>query len=157
MQAIEPILADQPFLKSLDPAMLQQVAGCAFDVRFDAGQFIFREGEAANQFYIITRGKVSLEVFVPGRGALTVDTISEGDVLGWSWIFPPYRWHFDGRALEMTRAIAFDAKCLRAKCEEDHDLGYEFVKRFAHIIMDRLQATRLQLVDVYGAQPAIKK
>jgi CRP-like cAMP-binding protein len=71
-------------------------------------------------------------------------------VLGWSWLFPPYRWHFDARALELTRAIALDGKCLREKCEEDHDLGYELVKRVAQIIMERLQATRLQLLDVYG-------
>lgn len=149
-QTLEPVLAKQPFLKDLDRGHLQQVAGCAFDVRFDAGQFIFREGEAANQFYIITRGKVALEVFVPGRGPITIETLGEGEVLGWSWLFPPHRWHFDGRALDLTRAIAFDAKCLRGKCEADHDLGYELVKRFANVIMERLQATRLRLLDVYG-------
>jgi CRP/FNR family transcriptional regulator, cyclic AMP receptor protein len=89
---------------------------------------------------------------VPGRGPITVETIGPGEILGWSWLFPPYRWHFDGRAVEGTRAIAFDAKCLRLKCEEDHDLGYELVKQFAHVMMERLQATRLRMLDVYGTQ-----
>lgn len=150
MQTLESILAEHPFLKGLDPHHLQLIAGCASNVRFDAGRLIFREGEEADQFYIIRRGKVALEVFVPGRGSITIQTIGEGDVLGWSWLFPPYHWHFDARALELTRAIAFDGKCLRTKCEDDHDLGYELVKRFTHIVMQRLQATRLQLLDVYG-------
>lgn len=150
MQTLGPLLAEHPFLKGLDPRHLQVIVGCASNVRFDAGQFIFREGEEANQFYIIRHGKVSLEVFAPGRGSITIQTVGEGEVLGWSWLFPPYHWHFDARALELTRAIAFDGKCLRTKCEEDHDLGYELVKRFAHILVERLQATRLQLLDVYG-------
>jgi CRP-like cAMP-binding protein len=150
MQTLEPILAEQAFLKGFDRAHIQQIASCAFDANFEAGQFVFREGEAANQFYIVTRGKVALEVFVPGRGPISIETIGEGEVLGWSWLFPPYRWHFDGRALDLTRAIAFDARCLRGKCEADHDLGYELTKRFAQVIMERLQATRLQLLDVYG-------
>jgi len=153
MQTLGPILAEHPFLKGLDPRHLQVVTGCASNVRFEAGQFIFREGEEANQFYIIRHGKVSLEVFAPGRGSITIQTVGEGEVLGWSWLFPPYHWHFDARALELTRAIAFDGRCLRTKCEDDHDLGYELVKRFAHVIMERLQATRLQLLDVYGVRP----
>jgi hypothetical protein len=76
--------------------------------------------------------------------------LGEGEILGWSWLIPPYNWHFDARAVELTRAIALDGKCLRNKCEQDHDLGYELLKRFAHIMEQRLQATRLQLLDVYG-------
>ena len=150
MQTLEPILAEHPFFKNLDRRYLELIVGCASNVRFNAGEFIFREGEEADRFYIIRHGKIALEVFAPDRGPLTIQTIGEGDVLGWSWLFPPYRWHFDARALELTRAIALDGKCLREKCEEDHDLGYELVKRFAQIIMERLQATRLQLLDVYG-------
>jgi CRP-like cAMP-binding protein len=90
-------------------------------------------------------------VFIPGQGRITIETIASGDVLGWSWLFPPYRWHFDAQALELTRAIAFDGACLRAKCDDDHDLGYA-LQRFARIMMQRLQATRLQLLDVYGVR-----
>ena len=150
METLEPILAQHPFLKDLEPRHLQLIVGCAANVRFEAGQFIFREGAAAKQFYIVRHGKIALEIFVPGRGPVTIQTLGEGEVLGWSWLFPPYQWHFDARALELTRAIALDGECLRGKCETDHDLGYELVKRFANVMMERLQATRLQLLDVYG-------
>jgi CRP-like cAMP-binding protein len=123
--------------------------GCASNVRFDAGQFILREGEDANYFYLIRHGKVALEIFAGHRGPITVETLEDGDIVGWSWLFPPYRWRFDARAVEITRAIALDGKCLRTKSEQDHDLGYELLKRFARIVEERLQATRLQLLDVY--------
>jgi CRP-like cAMP-binding protein len=150
MQTLEPILAAHPFFHDLDSRHLQLIVSCAANVRFEAGQFIFREGEEANQFYLLRHGTVSLEIFVPQRGALTIQTLREGDVLGWSWLLPPYRWHFDARAVVLTRALALDGKCLRTKCEDDHDLGYELLKRFAHLITEQLQATRLQLLDVYG-------
>jgi CRP-like cAMP-binding protein len=153
IHTLEPILAEHPFFKDLDPRYLQLIVGCASNVRFEAGQFIFREGDEANQFYLIRHGSASIEVFVPERGPLMIQTLGEGDVLGWSWLFPPYRWVFDARAITLTRAIALDGACLRRKCEEDHELGYELLKRFAQIIMERLQATRLQLLDVYGARP----
>jgi len=150
MQTLEPYLAEHPFLKGLDPRHLNIIVGCASNVRFDAEQYILHEGEEAANFYIIHKGKVALEIFTSDRGPITIQTIGEGDVLGWSWLIPPYHWHYDARAIEPTSAIALDAKCLRAKCEEDHDLGYELLKRFAHVITQRLEATRLQLLDVYG-------
>jgi len=150
METLEPLLAAHPFFKDLRREHLQVLAGCAANVRFEAGQYIFREGEEAKTFYLLRHGRVALEMAVPGRGVLTIQTISEGDVLGWAWLFPPYRWHFDARAVELVRAIAMDGQCLRDKCEQDHSLGYELVKRFAQIIQERLQATRLQLLDVYG-------
>ncbi len=152
METLEPILAAHPFLQGLEPRYIQLIVGCASNVRFNPGQFLFREGEEANQFYVIRQGKVALEVFVPERGAVSIQTLGEGDVLGWSWLIPPYHWHFDARAVELTRAIALDGKCLRTKCEQDHDLGYELLKRFAHIIMERLKATTMQLLDLYGVR-----
>jgi CRP-like cAMP-binding protein len=153
LQTLEPLLAEHPFLRGLEPRYLALLAGCAANVRFDAGRYIFREGEEADRFYIIRHGKVALELSAPERGALTIQTLGAGDVLGWSWLFPPYRWRFDARALELTRAIALDGACLRRKCDEDHSFGYELVKRFAQVIVERLQATRLQLLDVYGVHP----
>lgn len=150
MRTLEPFLAKHPFLKDLDPRHLKILVGCASNVRFNTGQFILREGEEANNFYIIRHGKVAIEIFSPDRGPITIQTIGEGDVLGWSWLIPPYHWRFDAKAVELTRAIALDGKCLRTKCEQNHDLGYELLKRFAHIITHRLEATRLQLLDVYG-------
>ncbi|MDZ7267719.1 MAG: cyclic nucleotide-binding domain-containing protein [candidate division KSB1 bacterium] len=151
METLEPILAEHPFLKGMTPAQLQLLVGCASNVRFDPGQYIFREGEEANQFYIVRQGKVALEIVTPQRGSIIIDTLSNDEVLGWSWLLPPYHWHFNARALELTRAIALDGKCLRNKCESDHDLGYELLKRFVHLIEQRLQATRLQLLDLYGS------
>lgn len=150
MESLEHILEEHPFFHGLDKKYIQLIVGCASNVRFNAGEFLFREGEEANQFYILRPGKVALEIFVPERGPITIETVGEGQILGWSWLIPPHYWHFNARAVELTRAIALDGKCLRNKCEEDHDLGYELLKRFAHIVEMRLQATRLQLLDVYG-------
>ena len=116
------------------------------------GEFLFHEGDPANQFYLVRSGRVRLETLVPGRAPVVLETIQAGEVIGWSWLFPPYLWHFDAVATESVRATVFDGKCLRGKCEENHDLGYELAMRSAQIMMQRLQATRLQLLDVYGAR-----
>lgn len=156
METLEPILATHPFFRDLEPRFLQLIVGCASNVRFPAGAFLCREGEAANQFFLIRHGKVALHLFIPERGSLTVETVEAGEVLGWSWLFPPYRWRFDAQALELTRAIAFDGQCLRGKCETDHDLGYALMQRFAQVVVDRLQTARLQLLDLYGVQPGTR-
>jgi CRP/FNR family transcriptional regulator, cyclic AMP receptor protein len=152
MQTLELILAEHPFFKGLEPRYMQLITGCASNVRFDTGTYIFREGEPAERFYLIREGKVALETFAAERGTITIETIEAGEVLGWSWLFPPYQWHFSARVVEPTRAIALDGICLRTKGEEDHDLGYQLVKRVAQIMMQRLQATRLQLLDVYNVR-----
>jgi CRP-like cAMP-binding protein len=151
MQRLKTILAKHPFFKGLDQRYLQLIIGCASDVHFDAGEFIFREGEEANQFYIIRQGKVALEtVVISEREPIIIQVIGEGDVLGWSWLFPPHRWRFNARTVTPTQAIALDGKYLRTKCEEDHNLGYELMKRFAYIIEQRLRAMRLQNPDMYA-------
>ena len=150
METLERILAEQPFFKGMEIRHLQLVAERASNVRFNAGQYIFREGEESTQFYLITHGKVALELFAAGRGAITIQTLGEGELLGWSWLIPPHKKQFAARAVELTRAIAFDAHHVRLQCESDHDLGYELLKRFTSIMGQRLQATRLQLLDVYG-------
>lgn len=156
MVAMDPMtleLAGQPFLRGLRPVHLAEIAACATIVSFPAGQLIFREGDPATSFFILRRGRVALQLVVPGRGPTTIQTVGEGDVLGWSWLFPPYRWQFDATALDLTRAVALDADCLRRAMEGDHELGYHLMRRFAQTISDRLQATRLQMLDVYGHAP----
>ncbi len=148
---LEPVLAEQAFFKGLAPEKLALIAECAHEVTFAAGEYLFREGQPANHFYILTHGKVALEIHAPGQGEHTIQTVTDHEVLGWSWLFSPYRWHFDGRALTLIRAIDFNALCLRGKCDADHDLGYDLMKRFGQVLFDRLQATRLQLLDVYGS------
>ncbi|MCG8604327.1 cyclic nucleotide-binding domain-containing protein [bacterium] len=150
MESLEKILAEHPFMDGLDRIHLQLITGCASNARFEADEFIFKEGQEANQFYIIRHGQVALQIFDPNRGPLTIQTIGEGEILGWSWLIPPYHWHFDAHAVSLTRAIALDGKCLRTKCEDDHDLGFELLKRFAHIMEQRLKATQLQLLDLYN-------
>lgn len=107
----------------------------------------FREGEEADRFYLIREGSVVLEVFNLELGSLPLQTLEAGQVVGWSWLVPPYRWRFDARCVTDVRAFALDGLCLRAKCEADPHLGYELLKRFAMLIDQRLQATRRQLVE----------
>jgi CRP-like cAMP-binding protein len=151
METLEPILAQHPFFEGLDPAYLKLLVGCASNVRFQPGAYLFRQGEEATHFYLLRRGRVAVEIYAPQRPPIVVQTVEEGEIVGWSWLIPPHQWRFDARVVEATRAIALDGKCLRGKCEANHDLGYELLKRFAHITTQRLEATRLQLLDVYTA------
>ena len=152
METLERIIAEHPFLADLDPAFTSLMVGCAKNVRFNRGDYLFREGDPADKFYLIREGKVAVEIFAPQRTPIIVATLDEGDILGWSWLLPPYQWKLNARALENLRAIALDGKCLRNKCEQNHDLGYEVLKRFARIIEQRLEATRMQLLDVYAVR-----
>jgi len=154
MENLERILSEHPFLSGMDARHLQLLVGCASNVAFKAGEYIFREGQPADKFYFIRHGLVHVLTHVPQKGSIIIRSRDAGEIFGWSWLIPPYRWHFDARAVEVTRAIALDGKCLRDKCEEDHDLGYEIMKRFAFVIAERLEQTRLQLLDVYGNGPS---
>ena len=150
MDTIEALLHDVPFFEGLTPGEFELIAGCGSNVRFREGELLFRDGDEADTFYVLRHGSVALETFVPARGAVTIETLESGEVVGWSWLFPPHRWHFDARALSLVRATSFDGACLRAKCESDPRLGYDLMSRFAQIVIERLQQTRLRLLDVYG-------
>ena len=151
MENLERILSQHPFFAGLDDGFLPLAAGCAQNARFEAGHFIFHEGEAADHFYLIREGRVALQISAPGRGAATFLTLGPGEVFGVNWLVPPYRGVYDARALDLTRAITLDAKCLRAKCEAIHSLGYDLMKRLTPILIDRLHTTRLQFLDLYGS------
>ena len=142
------LLAAQPFLKGLSKQQLELLSNNALEVDFPAGKMVFNEGLEAHRFYIILEGEVALESPASKRGAQPelIQTIKAGDVLGWSWLFPPYRWHFDARAVKPTKAIIFFVTTLRELCESDHSLGYEFMKRVSKVVIKRLQSTRLLLV-----------
>jgi CRP/FNR family cyclic AMP-dependent transcriptional regulator len=150
MRTPEDLISAAPVFAGLSAAHLELIAGCGVNEHFEAGAHPFREGDPAERFYLIREGAIALEVHAPGRGSLTVETLHRGEVVGWSWLFEPHRWQFDGRAVEATRVVAFDGACLRGKCEADHELGYLLMRRFAASIVERLQATRMQLLDVYG-------
>jgi CRP-like cAMP-binding protein len=150
METIESLLRETPFFAGLAPEHVGLVSGCAANVHFFADDVLFREGEQADTFFLVRHGSVAIEMFVPGRGAVTIETIEAGEMIGWSWLFPPYRWHFDARALVPVRATSFDGACIRAKCADDPVLGYELMSRFAQVLMERLQWTRVRLLDLYG-------
>ena len=150
-RTIADLLAESEFLAGLDPEAVAFIAGCGQNVHFDADEYVFREGGSADRFYILREGRVALETFVPGRGPLVIDTVGAHQLLGASWLVPPYRWMFDGRAVEPVRAVALDGACIRAKCEDDTKLGFELMKRVAVVIQSRLQSARLRLLDLYGA------
>lgn len=150
MTGLERVVGEHPFFAGLSAEYSQLVAGCARNHRFDAEQYLFHESDPANEFFLIRHGKVALEIHWPGRAPIVIATLGEGEIVGASWLIPPYRWMFDARAVEVTRAIGIDAACLRGKLENDHHLGYEMMKRFLPIFVKRLHATRLQILDVYG-------
>jgi CRP-like cAMP-binding protein len=158
MQTLEPLLAEHPFLAGMRPEHIATISSCATNARFEPGEYLFREGQDANQFFVVRKGQIAVEAFAPPRGSVVIQTVGEAEILGWSWLVPPYRWRFDAKATEPTRAFALDGKCLRAKCEKDHELGYELLKRFADVIAQRLDATRLQLLGAYGsAQTGVRR
>ncbi len=152
METLERIIAEHPFLADLDPAFTRLMVGCAKNVRFHRNDYIFREGDPANEFYLIREGKVAIEILPAQAKPMIVATLDHGEILGWSWLLEPYQWKHDARALDDVRAISLDGKCLRKKCDENHDLGYEVLKRFARIIEQRLESTRMQLLDVYAVR-----
>jgi CRP-like cAMP-binding protein len=144
------MLKEHPFFADFPDADLKELVECAAYVRFEEDELLFREGDPADHFYLLRHGRVAVEVATP-QGVLTIQTVEAGEVVGWSWLVPPYRWHFQVRALELTRALTLDGRCLRAKCEVNGPLGYRLLRRFVQVITGRLEATRLQLVDLYGA------
>lgn len=150
VEGLDRIVREHPFFAGLGPEACSLLAGCARNVRFEPGRYLFHEGESADEFYLLREGKVALEVTSPGSGAITLQTVGEGQVVGVSWLIPPYRWSYDARALDRVHAIGMNATCLRGKCEADHTLGYDMMKRFMPVLIERLQATRLQMLDVYG-------
>jgi CRP/FNR family cyclic AMP-dependent transcriptional regulator len=147
---LDEILAQVPFFEGMPADEIALIAGCGRNVHIDEGETIFRQGDAADVFYVLRHGTVAVGNFVPPRGELVIETLESGDLLGWSWLFPPYRSHFDARALSAVRATQFDGACLRDKCAADPALGYGLMSRFAQVLIERLQWTRLRLLDVYG-------
>jgi CRP/FNR family transcriptional regulator, cyclic AMP receptor protein len=150
-RGLDSLIRELPAFAGLAPEYCDLIGGCTRNVRFDKGDYLFREGEPADAFFLIRHGRVALEIVAPGRGPLRFLTINSGEIAGEAWLVPPYRWIFDAQALELTRALSIDARCLREKAEENHDFGYEMMKRFMAMLVERLHAAQLQMLDVYGA------
>ena len=149
-EAVSELLRKHPFFDGLTDVQIEQLAACGAEVGFKAGQHLGRQGDDADQTFAIYSGVVAIETFVPHEGPVMVQTLSAGDVVGWSWIVPPHRWMFDARAVEAVRAIALNGDCLREQCERDPQLGYRLLTAFVQDVARRFQATRIQLLDLYG-------
>lgn len=154
MQTVEQLLAEIPAFAGLPAEHIALIAGCAGTMHAQAGEQLFREGDPADTFYVLRRGSIALETHSPAGPPLVIETLHAGDVVGWSWLVPPYRWSFDGRVVEDLRAIGFDAACLRGKADADQALGYKLLQRFAGLMVERLNATRIRLLDIYGTTAA---
>jgi len=146
--AVRPAIAGHPFFSELSESQLDMLADCAMQIKFRKGDTIFHQGDVANRFYLLERGSVALESVQPGNGIIPIQTLGAGDILGWSWLFPPHIWRFSARAVEPTQAIFFYGTWLRARCEQDPCLGDELMRRMARVVVERLQATQLQLVEI---------
>lgn len=150
METIAQYLPEHPFFAGLDQAALDLLAGCAVNKHFRAGEVLFRESDPADTFYVLRHGAVAIQMRTPTAGVV-LDTAHDGDVVGWSWLVPPYRWTFDARASEDTSAIAFDGACLRGKCAGDAALGYALLQRVVQVMSGRLHSARVRLLDLYGS------
>lgn len=148
MTNLEPILKQHPFFKDLKKEYLDLIVGCASNVVFKEGEDIMRENEPADKFYLIREGMAAIYIPLHEQHSITIQTLDGGEIIGWSWLMPPYRYRFSCRAINNVRAIALDAKCLREKCEKDHDLGYELLKRLAGVFTQRLEAARQQIISL---------
>jgi CRP-like cAMP-binding protein len=149
METAHDLLAAQPFLEGLTDHQLDRLSYWSRKSMFHAGNRVFHEGAPADRFWLLTRGRVNLDTHVPGRGDVVVETLGPGAVLGWSWLFPPYRWHFGAVAVESTFAVSLDGAGVRGLCQQEPILGYELTTRFTRVVVERLQATRLRLLDLY--------
>lgn len=143
-------LSEHPIFKGLPFVSISEIIGCASQKTFSRSSTVFLEGEDANHCYIILSGSVDLSIHTHNRGPIVIQTLQQGDVMGWSWLFSPFIWHFDALAKEKINTIRLDGKMIRKQCKLQPELGYELMKRFSRLIQERLTATRLQLVDMYG-------
>lgn len=153
MKSIHDLILEHPFFKAIPTKYLETIAGYGKNLHFKKGELIAKEGDDADFFYLLRSGLLSIEVHLPAKGSHVLQTLRPQEIAGWSWIYPPYQWSFDLKAIEAVSVIALDGKSLRKICESDHELGYYLMKEFAKIMTNRLKAARLQLLDIYGKDP----
>jgi len=152
MESLRPILQAHPFFEGMKPEHLDILVGCTSNAQFGKDKFIFRAGEQADHFYLIRHGHVELDLAQPGQEPITILSLGDGEVLGWSWMVPPYKWKFDARATERTRALRLNGRCLREKWQKDHELGFDLLRRFADISGQRLEAANRALIGLRETQ-----
>lgn len=154
IETLKPIIRAHPFFQGFSEVTIDLMVGCAENVRVPTGEYLLREGEVANDFFLIREGRVQISVYGAQYGKFVVQTLDAGEVVGWSWLVPPYRSRFDAKAIDDVRLLRFDGQCLRTKCEQDPAMGFELLKRVSGVLAERLSSARLQLMDVYGKKNA---
>ena len=151
IKTVKDMLQAHPVFRGFDDDSLTLIAGCGRNERYKAGSFIFREGDDADKVYMLRGGDVAIEMSAPGKGALIVETLHAGEILGWSWLIPPYRHMSDARAVTDVSAVSLDAQCVRGKCDDEPMLGYQMFQEWIPHLASRVRAQRLQLLDLYGS------
>lgn len=147
---IKQILADQDFFSDFDTNVLELLAGHASEISLDQDEVLFGHGDPAGHFYLLRDGNIMIEVPAIEGPALEVQSLTAGQVLGWSWLIPPYRWSFQARAEAPTRLVEFDGESIRKRCEADPAVGYAVLKRFASLMSERLDAARRKMMDEWN-------
>jgi CRP-like cAMP-binding protein len=150
MRSPEEVLTDHPFFKGMKPEHIDFLVSVARPLHIEANHFLFRQGGGADCFLVLHRGDMAIELHVGAKGARIIQTVGVGEVIGWSWLYPPHRWMYDGRALKTVDCLCLDGEAVRKHMEDDHEFGYEVLRRFGEVIVEALNRTRLQLLDVYG-------
>lgn len=150
----EDYLRSNLFFKGLEPQYIRILAGLATERDFDPAALIFQQDKPADYLFVVLDGQATIEIPALYGPPISIQSLSNGEVLGWSWLIPPYKWHFDARAVTKTKTLAIDGKRLREQCEQDSTLGYELMKRFAALMSERLQEARMQIMEV-AAPPEI--
>lgn len=145
-------MSAHPFLKGMSPEHLGTLALYAMRTAFEPAQLVFKQGDLANRFYLILEGEIALEAIAGNRRTVVIQTIGPGEVLGWSWLFPPHTWRFSARALGPVNAIFFYGTRLREHCEEDPAFGHDMLLRVAEVTIGRLNAVRQRLLELSAAE-----
>ena len=145
-----PPLTTHPFVRGMTEAHIARLGEVTRYMTLPARRRLFEEGGTADRFWLIEAGQIALDLHVPGHGPVIIETLGRGDVIGWSWLFPPYEWLLGGITMQPTQMFELNAKAVRGMCESDPELGLELTTRFITVVVHRLQATRLRLLDVYG-------
>lgn len=152
MKTVAEFVADHALFAGMDRAQLDFIAGCGQLQRFQAGDYLTRESEPADRFYLLLEGRAVIETHHPHQPPVPLLTLNANDMIGWSWLIPPYRYQFDARAVTDLRTVQMDGRCIRNKCEADPVLGYALLKRLSGVLVSRIHGARFQLLDVYAGQ-----
>lgn len=150
MRQLQDLLKGNPIFCDFPEEFVDDLKECAWEMEFQKDQYLFWTGQDAKYMYILRDGKVALQSYTAERGPIVIETMGDSDIVGWSWLFPPHKWHFDAMALEPTRALVLDGRCIEGKCAANHELGYQLMKRFSSVMLDRLNNTRIRMIDIYA-------